>query len=209
MGLRRGYESSGTCHATCMAVAVYVSLCVCVSQVGGLVGLAHVSQLADGPVRDIAAAFKPKQSVRCVVSGVDLGAKKLSLSLKPSVVAEAEEAEEAKAAAGRGTCGARGARLCVACGLGGGCPGSGMRGEQLLLLECAVCGVVFAGAKRKRRGDDIEDEIAAAVDDEEDEDAGDEVRRASLAKVLLGSSWRPRSCGCRTGGIWVGEPSVR
>ncbi|KAG2498018.1 hypothetical protein HYH03_004276 [Edaphochlamys debaryana] len=63
-------------------------------EVGGntsLVALAHISELADGPVKDINAAFKPKQAVRAVVTKIDTATNRLSLSLKPSVLAAAEE----------------------------------------------------------------------------------------------------------------------
>ncbi|KXZ56455.1 hypothetical protein GPECTOR_1g407 [Gonium pectorale] len=69
---------------------------------GGPVGLAHISELADGPVKDIHAAFKAKQAVRCVVTKIDLEAGRLSLSLKPSAVKEAEAAEGAEGGKGRG-----------------------------------------------------------------------------------------------------------
>ncbi len=65
-----------------------------------MVGLAHISELLDGPVKDIVALFQPKQSVRAVVTKVDTEAGRLSLSLKPSALAAAEAAAEGEGAKG-------------------------------------------------------------------------------------------------------------
>lgn len=56
-------------------------------------GLAHISELADGKVKDINALFRPKQSVRARILSIDGDKGRLSLSLKPSQV-EGEEEDE-------------------------------------------------------------------------------------------------------------------
>ncbi|EFJ44854.1 rRNA processing protein Rrp5/programmed cell death protein 11 [Volvox carteri f. nagariensis] len=76
----------------------------------GLVGLAHISELADGPVKDINSVFKSKQLVRAVVTKVDVEASRLSLSMKPSTINEAEKAEAEAGGAGDSGGGAGGGK---------------------------------------------------------------------------------------------------
>ncbi|KAG2446158.1 hypothetical protein HXX76_000753 [Chlamydomonas incerta] len=66
-----------------------------------VVGLAHISELADGAVKDISALFKPKQAVKAIVTKIDSATNRLSLSMKPSVLKEAEEAAAADGGAGK------------------------------------------------------------------------------------------------------------
>jgi len=51
---------------------------------GGLSGLAHVSQLTDGFVKDVAALFKPGQQVMARVMEVNNTSGRIALGLKPS-----------------------------------------------------------------------------------------------------------------------------
>jgi rRNA biogenesis protein RRP5 len=70
---------------------------------GGPVGLAHVSELADGFVKDPAALFAVGQAVLGRVLSVDRAAGRLALTLKPSLAAgAAEEASGSESEGGGG-----------------------------------------------------------------------------------------------------------